>query len=439
MKKWKYLLLAGVLFGALLLLSGCFLKADSLYSLPRRTDAYENLQKAAEKAMGDDGEYAAPMYGANRQAVQQADLNGDGNDEYIVFARCSGEKPLKVFVFAQEKKDFSLLYTLEGEGTAFDSVEYADMNRSGGYELIVGRRVSDRVTCSLSVYAFRNGEGVKELASVNYSDYLLSDMDADGRDDLFVIRSVTGRKKAVANLYRWTKNELSSGLSISLSAPVDNIMRVCPGLLSDGSPAVFVASTYDENRILTDVFAVSDSNLRNISATGSDGSSTQTLRSYYIYSDDIDGDGVIEIPETVYLSEDSEDEYIIIWNEMNPDGTRTEKLRTYHNYSDGWYLALPEKWSENLIVTRRFSGKAASYVFRTEDEDGTLHTILTLYKFTGDDTARAESLGRFLLEKTDTACYSALIGDSDLSSGCSEDDIREMFRLIASDSNQSEN
>ena len=84
-----------------LLLSGCFVKTvDELYTLPRHSDEYDNLQKAIDEVMAAAGcEYCAPISGSNQQSVQLADLDGDGEEEAIVFAKTSDEKPLKAYVF----------------------------------------------------------------------------------------------------------------------------------------------------------------------------------------------------------------------------------------------------------------------------------------------------------------------------------------------------
>ena len=86
LRRFSPVLLAGALC---LLLSGCFVKTvDELYTLPRHSDEYDNLQMAIDEVMAADGcSYSAPVSGSNQQSVQLADLDGDGEEEAIVFAR----------------------------------------------------------------------------------------------------------------------------------------------------------------------------------------------------------------------------------------------------------------------------------------------------------------------------------------------------------------
>ena len=54
-----------------LFLTGCAMTTvDRMYSPPKRSAAYEDLQRAIDMAM-EDMEYASPLSGENRQTVQR--------------------------------------------------------------------------------------------------------------------------------------------------------------------------------------------------------------------------------------------------------------------------------------------------------------------------------------------------------------------------------
>lgn len=404
LRKIRYLFLTGLFAGLLLLLSGCFMRGtDELYCVPKRSDAYLSLQEAVEAAIGD-GEYCAPVSGENRQAIQQADLDGDEKDEYIVYARVGEEKPLKIFVFCSSGDSYKLVHTLEGDGSAFDSAYYVQVNGERGMELVVGRRVGDQVPQSLTVYTFRNNEATA-LVSTNYTDYSIRDVDEDGLSDLFVVRADTELRNGVAELYRWHNGELSRDSEANLSVPAENYKRTTLGSLTDGTPAFFVAGAYDENNIITDVIALQGGVFRNITLSDESGVSTSTVRSYYAYSTDIDGDGTTEVPNTVLLPSVSSDtqtenQYIIIWNGLNSDGTRVEKKRTYHNYTDGWYLELPKEWTERLMVSRRVQGTSMGYVFYHVEPGGKADRFLSIYAIKGEELPSGNEAGQGIVLAT---------------------------------------
>ena len=165
---------------AALLLGGCNMRTvDQMYHLPKRSDQFLDLQSVMDEAMAGM-EFCAPVSGENRQTVQMADLDGDGELEYLAFAKSISEKPLRILVFAREDKTFRHVDTIESNGAAFDQVEYIQMDDRPGLELVVGRQVSDQVIRSLSAYAFVQGKAT-QLVSAGYTRYLTVDLDHDNR------------------------------------------------------------------------------------------------------------------------------------------------------------------------------------------------------------------------------------------------------------------
>ena len=88
MKK-RMVLLAAML--AAVLLSGCALSTvEEMYALPKRSKEFRELQAAIDTAMYGMT-FSSPQSGDNQQTVQMADLNGDGVEEYLVFAKGATE------------------------------------------------------------------------------------------------------------------------------------------------------------------------------------------------------------------------------------------------------------------------------------------------------------------------------------------------------------
>ena len=162
----RYVKFIPLLLLTALLFTGCGLRTvDQLYCLPRRSQVHNELQPVIDEAM-DGLAHCVPMYGENRQTVQPADLDGDGIDEYLVFAKDNSEKPLKILIFSQLASGYVLMDTIEGYGMGFDFVEYAQLDDRPGLEIVVGRQVSDQVMRNLTVYRFRETQP-EQLLSVN--------------------------------------------------------------------------------------------------------------------------------------------------------------------------------------------------------------------------------------------------------------------------------
>ena len=226
-----------VLLLAVLLLSGCAMQTlDELYCLPKRSEAYNHLQSAIDSAMGDL-EYCAPLSGENLQTVQAVDLDGDGVEEHLLFAKASSDKPLQILIFRQVEEEYVLSDMIQNTGAAFDVVEYARVDDRPGYEIIVGHQVSDQVVRSVSVYTFTDGKA-DLLMSANYTKFLTYDLNADGRSELMVLHpGESDEANGLAELYSYNAGVMERSNQVGMSESVDRLKRVITGKLHGGQPA----------------------------------------------------------------------------------------------------------------------------------------------------------------------------------------------------------
>lgn len=418
------------------LLTGCTMPTvEQMYKLPKRSEDYNNLQSAIDQAM-DGLDYCAPLAGEHQQTVQMADLDGDGEQEYLLFAKGSSDRPLRILVFRNIDDAFVHVDTIESNGSAFDRVEYVQMDGRGGVELIIGRQVSDQVLRRVSVYTFTNGTA-EQLITVNYTKFLAVDLNADGLGELFVLRpGQTDTDHGVAELYGIEKGTMERSNEVDMSGPVDKLKRILIGKLHDGQPAVYVASTVGDTALITDVFARVDGLLSNVSFSNESGTSVQTMRNYYVYADDIDNDGVVELPATINMfplgearSTDRHD--LIRWYAMTADGGEVDKMFTYHNFVGGWYMQLEGSIVSKLAVMRVGNG----YEFYLWDEEtSSTRKLMTVFALTGqnrEEQGLAEE--RFVLHKTDSTVYAASLEEIALEYAITQDSVIRSFHLIHQD------
>ena len=431
----KRVFLAAALLVAMLL-CGCQMRTvDQMYAVPRRSAEYEELQNAIDRAMSDH-HYSAPLSGENRQSIQMADLDGDGSEEYLLFARGNSDDPLKIFIFSRSGDSYDLLHTIQSRGSGFEQVEYADIDGIAGKELVVGRQVSDQVLRHLTVYRF-TPEDMQQLLTVNYAKFVATDLDQNGLTDLMVISS--GESESVSgsvSLYRYDNGTLSRSHEAPLSVQSENIKRIMVSHLHGGHSAVYVASSVDENAIITDVFALKDDRFTNISLSNDSETSVQTLRNRYIYADDVDEDGTLELPSLMEMlpvqnNTKTSEQHLIQWYTMTLDGEKVEKMYTFHNFDSGWYLILNEAWASRISVTQE-SGVCTFYVWDESLEKA--EKLLSLYALTGAERESAEeNKDRFILYKTEGITYAAQLEVAALSYGLSEEKLLGSFHLIHMD------
>ncbi len=429
-KKIKCILLC---LGLVLSLCGCMRTVDQMYRLPKRSEEFEGLQAAMDKAMSGMS-HCAPLAGENQQAVQMADLNGDGVEEYLLFAKSDSEHPLKILVFARNEDTFLLAQTIESNGSAFDMVEYVQMDDKGGMELVFGSLLADQVLKSVSVYTFGADLTGELLVTANYTRFLTVDLDEDQRSELFVLRpGQTETDAGVAEVYGMENGTMERSNEVGMSQPVDKLKRILVGDLSGGQRAVYVACAVDETALITDVYTDMDSKLANVSLSNESGTSVKTLRNYYIYADDIDSDGVVELPSLMAMKTVGETvlpdrHQLIRWYAMKPTGDEVDKRFTYHNLVGGWYMELDPQWAPRLMVL----AQGTNYEFYIWDEAyESTQRLLTVYILTDQDRGQqATRDGRFLLQSTDKVTYAAALEPAAAEYGITRESVIGDFHLI---------
>ena len=431
----------GKIFALLLimaaLLCGCSVTtADEMYCLPKRSDDYNNVQTAIDKAMTDLS-YCAPLSGENQQPVQIVDLDGDGVDEYLLFAKSASNRPLRILVFQNINGKYALTDTLDSTGSSFEMVEYVQMDDKPGLEMVVGRQLNDQMIRAVSVYTMKNGN-MEQVITVNYTKFLSVDLDNNGISELMLLRpGNTDTDNGVVTLYSINKDgTIERSNEVNMSRPVDKLKRIIVGKLHGGTSAVFLASTVEDTALITDVFAMRENVLANVSVSNESGTSIQTLRNYYIYADDIDNDGVVELPALINMKPresvtTNERHHLIRWYALTPEGEEIDKLYTFHNFVGGWYLQLPNDLLPYMTVS---TGVNLYEIYLWDSEYKNAEKLLTVYALSAqnEDEQSAED-GRFVVYRNESMVYSAKLEEIASQYGLTQDDVIYRFRLIQQD------
>lgn len=432
MKRLKFILIIFICF----LMVGCSVTTvDKMYQLPKRSADYNNLQSAIDSAMNGLS-YCAPLSGENQQTVQMCDLDGDGEQEYLLFAKGTQEKPLRILVFREFDGVFHNTDTIECNGSAFDQVEYVDMDGIGGVEVIVGRQLSDQLIRSVSVYSFADG-ALHQIGASNYTKFLTTDLDGNGNAEIFILRpGLTDAENGVAELYSMQNGAFDRFNEVTMSQPADKLKRIIIGKLDGGKSAVYAASAAGDTALVTDVYTVQDGKLLNVTLSNETDTSVRTMRNFYVYADDLDNDGVVELPSLITMKSlpgmmSGDMHHLIRWFAMTPNGEEVDKMYTYHNFVGGWYLQLDSQWARRITVLHH-GNETDFYLW-----DGSFETsqkLLTVFAFTGHNREEMGlSEGRFILYKTESVIYAAHLNSPGEEIGLTQDNIVYSFRLIQQD------
>lgn len=417
---------------AVLLLAGCSMRTvEDMYTPPKRSAEYEDLQRAIDEAM-EGLEYAPALNGENRQSVQMADLDGDGTDEYLLFSRDTSESPLKILIFTRDESGCKLQHTIPCAGSAFDTIDYVNLDGTGGMELVVGRQISNLILRTASVYTFDSVEA-KRLMSVNYSRILATDLNLDGKQDLLVIASgESDADNAIATLFSYEDGTMRRSVEAELSATSDRIKRIMVSQLNNHVPAVFVASNVNDHAIITDVFAVKDGKFSNVSFSNESGTSVRTLRNYYVYADDIDDDGILELPDLIDMvpvknTWRGSNQQMIRWYAMDIMGKEEDRMYTFHNFDSGWYLQLNGQIAPRISVVQQDGG---SVFYLWDEAFQNTEILMTIDVMTGAGNAALEENGYYELYRAEDVIYTVKLEAAAAKLGLTAQLLSDQFHLI---------
>lgn len=382
-----------VFFALCLLLTGCSgMNIGELYQLPEAPEDHYDLQTALGEALSQGMQYLAPAAGSRRQPVQLTDLDGDGVDEAVAFFRSTDDGAVKTYIYQNQQGSYQCAAVIDCAGTAVGSVDYLDLEGSGDLELLISCQLSETVTQALQICRYVGGEAAT-LATVSCNRYRVTDLDEDGEGELICF-SDNGSEGCGVGIYGFSDGQVELLRELRLRGSYSGILSLDEVVLEDDSKALAVTSTLGENQVVYDVITLRDgepavlsseklvSNLRSVGA---------------LYPMDMDEDGRVEFPQLRDLPSYGEGttlQSVAVWQSLDSKGESFDKVTTYHNAAQGWYLQLPETWTDEITVKETSTATPVSAVEET-----------VFYRLTPQGKAGEEILRIYTLKGTIRQSY----------------------------------
>ena len=468
------------------LLTGClFRSTEDLYALPERFPGYEDLtgkrseiQAGLEMEYGTTVETAVIYSGDNTSVIQFQDMDGDGSQETAVISfRIPGaERSLRVYFLTTQgdTERYEISAVVEGDGTGINAIDYVELSGSGKKEVVVSWRTIEGVN-QLGVYSLDELESnetvpvASQLLMTGYSGYSLLDIDRDTRTELAVIRLDPAGVDSTVEVYGWQNGMLdrlgTARLSAGITALASNGVRI--NYLTGVIPALYITSTLTDGGQATDIVAMRDGSLVNLTMNQETGVSVETIKTVVLqgsavvlallilasllravlgprFTDRIiavnviNTDTILEMPRPhllpTYGENLSSDFWLIDWSQYDVGGRAAPVFTTYHNMSDQWYLIIPEEWVDQITISRSDSSGIRAVIFSLWNGQKKAPTpFLAIYKLTGiNSSSQAAKEGRFILAEDGDAIYAAEFFESGWNCGLDEAGVRDSFRLILS-------
>jgi hypothetical protein len=250
------------------------------------------------------------------------------------------------------------------------------------------------------------------------------------------------------DLYGWKEGAFQKVDSAALSLGVTALNRIRSNYLQGElyPPALYVTGTLADGSRTIDVIAYQsekesgDRKLVNLALDSETGISRERLIGYTeLLPTDINDDYVVEIPTPVPLPNYSDPTttgfWLIDWAQYGESGKREYVVTTYHNVQDSWYLKIPEKWRDCIIIARndQIGGQREVVFSMWKQDDKVPQPFLSIYRLTGNNRTSAAGInGRFVLREEESVIYAAKFHETKWKPGVDETDLIERFNTIQS-------
>ncbi|MBS4205652.1 DL-endopeptidase inhibitor IseA family protein [Lederbergia citrea] len=203
------------LVAASLVLGGCNILPEpgSLIQVPKQVAATsadsESVYELAKKYLPKGTVLLTANAPIGTDAVLCADLDGDGQDEAVVFYQSKNNADqVGLFILKKQNGKWEKVFAKKGSGYDVSWASASDLTGDGVKELLVGWKIGSSAGNVLDVYTWKQS-GVEQLTKVNYHDLDMIEIENDPKTRLAVW------KKDVNDIYNIDLLQWNNGLLIS--------------------------------------------------------------------------------------------------------------------------------------------------------------------------------------------------------------------------------
>ena len=398
-----------------LLLSACSsfqFNLTDLMQAPKLSEDQAEIYEALTDAVGvSDVQLKYPKSGAYRSAFVMFDLDADGEKEALVFYNMpSWGGNVRIMILDHQQEKWVSVYDAVGEGTDITEVDFRILTSSGRYCLMIGWEQGTSENTNISVYDYTGGQ-LRVLFESEYSQMLIEDIDQDGVQEILLGVFKASAKMGSIRLINDTDEGLQPVSRVVMDNTITKFLGIDICFISEDQTAVFVDAYTSSTQIVTEIMVYTEEG-RLVPLSDHAGDLDRLLvRELPVRCEDIDGDGILEIPVSLneYNEEEREDDnrknmiqYVRL---SNPEALEMLKVETaseqesqesvsfsfapvwtgFLNPDYGFRFQFPDEWVNQVDVLKETN--RSEWVF-TLKSDAAEPTALLRIRVYGQDEPR---------------------------------------------------
>lgn len=409
---------------------------DDLVSPPELTGEMEPIAQALYDVVGSDCDLKYPAEGDYRSAIVLEDINGDEVSEAFAFYSTSGDEmtTMHINVICQKDDKWESVADQTIAATGVVKVDFCDLNGDKKKEILVGWDVNGTNEKQLTTFSF-NKNTLKQQMLQSYTNFLCCDLDNNGTNEVFVHHLNTVEKLNRAMLYSYDGKEIVQSAYCEMDSSVKSANAPILAAMTNGKKAIYIDETKGVEAV-TEVLYQDGDELKNPMLDDVNSlENVSTKRAASITTQDIDGDGTLEIPvasELQNAQSGGESLYYTNWCTFNGEKLSV-KMVTIVNTVDGYYLKVPDTMVGNVAVVKDIENHKREF-YHYDSINGILGKLLFTVvaidakKWDSDDYDRGKKVE--LTRKGDTV-FVVMLGDGAEAFAITTDFIKETFSLVS--------
>lgn len=292
-------------------------------------------------------------------AINFVDLDGDGNEEVVVYFKDGANYRLGAYIFGKVDGNWKVVDKIESSGVDISYSGFYDLTGNGKKEIVMAWS-ADKLDIFLNKYmiVYGYGESAGELYRDTYTEMVVGDFDGNSGEELLLLnldRNVS-EPSSVARLVAFSVDGLHVMDEIELDPYINGYYNVAFGHAGNGKRGVFLDMGIGAHSAATYLLVVEDGTLQNVLGGRDSTYYGNTFKSYSVESSDVNGDGIIEIGtcEEPYGNDYSlaDTPWITSWHQWDGEDGLKLVLKSYIDQDNDLRIDFPYKWFEGVSVVK---------------------------------------------------------------------------------------
>ncbi len=429
-------------------LTGCGLTnvgVEELLTAPKLSKEQSDIYKVIKDKVGQNIDFVYPLSGDNRSAYLIANLDNEPTDEALVFYKKSNstnQNIIRINVLDNYNGKWQSVYDKKCDASSIDKVIITDLAKDKKPYIIIGFNMLDIAEKNVYICEYKDGI-LEQITQGNYSICEEIDFDKDEDSDVALISNRAAEGSSIAMILSAQDGKIFNKTVLPMQDETTKYVSYIKGKLDKDTPALFVDSLKKNGNIETEVITYKNGKYLNLMDNGEKTSSKEivntdifhTERPDGYYSQDVNNDGIIEIPViTPFLDKENwnnstNPKFITKW--FGYKNNKFEKIfSSYYNAKEGYTFTFIKRWDRAVALKENtITGEKTFYKYSDDSEEDTLD-LLTIVTVSRSKARKYVENGFFEITKRGRMTYLAkILNESDVL-GITKDELINNFYLI---------